>query len=106
MDERSTFWQIDRTWRAQELLVFICPDGRVFKWRLMPFSISNAPALLQERMNQMIAMVKRRPAVQELLKFGALLGAHIDNVILGTNTMEDHLLLLEESYTVCQENHL
>ena len=31
--------------------------------------------------------------------------AHIDDVCLGTNTQEDHLILLGEFFAVCQENH-
>ena len=31
--------------------------------------------------------------------------AHIDDVCLGTNSWEDHLLLLGESFTVCKEHH-
>ena len=57
-------------------------------------------------MNQIIALCKRRPGVQELLQRGAVLEAHMDDVILGTKTIDDHLLLLREFYTVCQENHL
>ena len=72
----------------------------------MPFGIANAPALLQELMTQVIALCKRRLAVQELLQRGAVLEAHIDDVILGRNTIDDDLLLLREFYTVCQENHL
>ena len=32
--------------------------------------------------------------------------AHIDDMSLGTNTREDHVLLLREFFTACQENHL
>ena len=32
--------------------------------------------------------------------------AHIGDVSLGTNTQEDHVLLLREFFIVCQENHL
>ena len=32
--------------------------------------------------------------------------AHTDDVSLGTNTQEDHILLLQEFFTICQENHL
>ena len=32
--------------------------------------------------------------------------AHIDDVSLGTNTQEGHVLLLCELLIVCQENHL
>ena len=31
---------------------------------------------------------------------------HIDDVSLGTNTQQDHVLLLREASTVCQESHL
>ena len=36
MDKRSGFWQVDLTPNAQELLAFITPQGRVFKWKVMP----------------------------------------------------------------------
>ena len=45
MDERSGFWQVDLTLNAQELLAFITPQGRVFKWKVMPFGVANASAL-------------------------------------------------------------
>ena len=48
----------------------------------MPFGISNAPALFQEMMSQVLHLVTKRPAVQELLKRGAVLEAHIDDVLL------------------------
>ena len=43
MDKRSGFWQVDLTAAAQELLAFITPKGRVFKWKVMPFGVANAP---------------------------------------------------------------
>ena len=106
MHKRSGLWQIDLTERAQDVTAFIAPDGGVYKWRVMPFGIANAPALFQELMNQVIALCKRQPAVEELLQRGGVLEAHIDDVIFGTITIDDHLLLLREFYTVCQENHL
>ena len=32
--------------------------------------------------------------------------AHIDNVGLGTNTKEDHYIVLQEFFSVCQEHNL
>ena len=49
MDKRSGFWQVDLTPNAQELLAFITPQGRVIKWKVMPFGVANAPALFQEQ---------------------------------------------------------
>ena len=72
----------------------------------MPFRLANAPALFQELMNKSIYILRRTPLVQELVSRGAEMEAHIDDVSLGTNTQEDHILLLREIFTVCQENHL
>ena len=104
MDKRSGFWQVDLTAAAQELLAFITPKGRVFKWKVMPFGVANAPALFQELMKKTLYILRRRPLVQEFISGGAEVEAHIDDVSLGTNTQEDHVLLLREVFIVCQEN--
>ena len=57
-------------------------------------------------MNKILYILRRRPLVQELVSRGAEMEAHIDDVRLGTNTQEDHILLLQQFFTVCQENHL
>ena len=105
MDKRSGFWQVDLTPNAQELLAFITPQGRVFKWKVMPFGVANAPALFQELMNKILSILRGRPKVQELISRGAQMEAHIDDVCLGTNTQEDHLILSGEFFAVCQGNH-
>ena len=43
--------------------------------------------------------------MQELISRGAQMEAHIHDVCLGTNTRENHLILLGELFAVCQENH-
>ena len=108
MDKRSGFWQVDLTAAAQEVLAFITPKGRVFKRKVMPFRVANAPALSQELMNKFLYILRRRPLVQvqELISQGAEMEAHIDDPSLGTNTKEDNVLLLREFFIVCQENHL
>ena len=45
MDKRSGHWQVDLTPNAQEVLVFITPEGRVFTWKVVPFGVASAPAL-------------------------------------------------------------
>ena len=72
----------------------------------MAFDIANAPALFQELMNQVLIILKQRPAVQALLEQGAVAEAHIDDVLLGKNSIEDHLLVLSESFDVCVEQNL
>ena len=106
MDKRSGFWQFDLTAAAQELLAFLTPKGRVFKWKVMPFGVANASALFQELLNKTLYIMRRGPLVQELISRGAEMEAHIDDVTLGTSTQEYHVLLLREFFIVCQENHL
>ena len=105
MDKRSGFWQVDLTPNTQELLAFITPQGRVSKWKVMPFGMANAPTLFQLLMNKIISILRRRPVVQDLISRGAQMEANINDVCLGTNTKEDHLNLLGEFFAVCQENH-
>ena len=56
--KRSGFWQVDVTPNAQELLAFITPQGRVFKWKVMPFGVANAPAPFQELMNKILSILQ------------------------------------------------
>ena len=105
IDKRSGFWQVDLTPNAQELLAFITPQGRVFKWKVMPFGVANAPALFQELMNKILSILCRRPVVQELISRDAQMEAHMEDVCLRTSTPEDHLILLGKFSAVCQENH-
>ena len=67
MDKRSGFWQVDLRPNTQELLAFITPQGRMFKWKVMPFDVANTPALFQELMNKILSILRRRPKVQELI---------------------------------------
>ena len=69
----------------------------------MPFGLANTPATFQELMNQIIAIMKRRPKVQQLLRKGAVIEAYIDDVFLGSNTTEDHKALIDEVLSVCDE---
>ena len=57
-------------------------------------------------MNKILYILRRRPLVGELVSHGAEMEAHIDDVSLGTNTQGDHIFLLQEAFTVCEENHL
>ena len=75
----------------------------MFKLKVMPFGVANAPALFQELMNKILSILRRRPVVQELISRGAQMEAHIDDVCLGTKTQKDHLILLGEFFAVSQE---
>ena len=50
--ERIARCRYKTTAADQELLAFRTPKGGVFKWKVMPFGVANAPAILQELMNK------------------------------------------------------
>ena len=77
----------------------------MFKWKVMPFGVAHAPALFKELMNKILSILRRRPKVQERISRGAQMEALIDDVCRGTNTQEDHLILLRDFFAVCRENH-
>ena len=52
-----------------------------------------------------LSILRRRPVVQELVSQGTQMEAHIDDVCLGRNAQEDHLILLGEFFAICKENH-
>ena len=57
-------------------------------------------------MREVLYILRRRPLPHELVSHGAEMEAHIDDLSLGTHTQEDHILLLQEFFTVCQESLL
>ena len=58
MDKRSGPWQVDLTPNAQELLAVINHEGRGLKWKVMAFSVVNAPAGFQELLNEIISILR------------------------------------------------
>ena len=105
LDKRSGFWQVELTKRAQDLSVFVAPSGHVFKWKVMPFGLANAPVTFQHLMNQGLQRMKQKATVQDLLKREGVTEAYINDVIPGANTVEDHLKLMEDFLRTCGECH-
>ena len=66
MDKRSGFWQVDLTPNTQEPLAFITPEGRVFKWKVMPFGVANAPALFEELINEILSIPRKMSLINAL----------------------------------------
>ena len=103
--KRSGFWQIDLARTAQELLAFVTPKGRVFRWKVMPFHAASAPALFLKVRVKDPYIMRHRPIVQEPVSRRVKMEAHIDDVRLDTNIKEDHILFLQDIFTVYRENH-
>ena len=57
LDAKSGFWQVKLEEAASYLTTFNTPFGR-FRWRRMPFGISSAPEVWQQRMNELVEGLK------------------------------------------------
>ena len=87
MDKRSRFWQVDLTPNAQELLAFMTPQGRVFKWKVMH-------ALWRGQRTRSFPRADEQDPIRPTSKTcgarthipGRQMEAHIDDVCLATNT--------------------
>ena len=90
MDNHRGLWQVDLTQTAEEILTFLTPKGCVFRSKVMPFGVANAPALFQKLMNKILYILRRTPFVQGMVSRGAEMEAHIDDVSLRISTREDH----------------
>ena len=56
-------------------------------------------------MNHVLHRMKRKATVGDLQKRGAVIEAYIDDVLLGADTVEGHLKLVEEFLRTCDECH-
>ena len=74
------FWQVPLTDRAKEISAFVTADG-LFQYKVAAFGMKNSPATFQRLINNVIAGLNGCEA-------------YIDNIIIYSNTWEDHLRII------------
>ena len=57
LDAKTGFWQVKLTEDASFLTTFNTPFGR-YRWKRMPFGISSAPEVWQQKMNELVEGLK------------------------------------------------
>ena len=80
LDLLKGFWQVPLTKRAQEISAFATPDG-LFQYKVMPFGMKNSPATFQRLINDVTAGLDNCEA-------------YVDDVILYSDTWEEHIKLI------------
>ena len=78
------FWQVPLSDRAKEISAFVTPDG-LYQFNVMPFGLKNAPATFQRLINNVISGLKGCEA-------------YIDDIVLYSDSWEDHLQLLQNFF--------
>ena len=87
LDLGSAFWQVTLRKQERDKTGFACELG-LFQWKRMPFGTCNAMAIFQRLMAHALIGVTK--------KDGNLVMCYVDDAVIATPTLEDHIERLGE----------
>lgn len=85
LDIKSAYWQVPIEESSKPLTAFICHKG-LYQFRRMPFGLHNAPATWQRLIDRI------------LTDLAPYVFVYLDDVVIVTQTFEEHLRVLEEVF--------
>ena len=94
LDLASGYWQVEVAEKDKEKTAFVCGQG-LYEFNVMPFRLCNAPATFQRMMDEVLADLD--------LKAGQ---DYIDDIIIGSETIEEHIAELEKLFQKLREVNL
>ena len=83
LDLASGYWQIRVAPGSQEKTAFVVPHG-LYEFRVMPFGLSNAPAVFQRLMQKVLMGLNPEDGQ-------AFVSVYIDDILIYSRTLEEHL---------------
>ena len=97
LDLGSAFWQVALRKQDRDKTGFACELG-LFRWKRMPFGLCNATATFQRLMAHALIGVTK--------KYGNLVMCFVDDVVIATPTLEDHIERLDEVFACMKRSGL
>ena len=94
IDLAWAFWQIPLKKRDRRKTAFACELG-LFEWRRMPFGLCNASATFQRSITRALQRIQQR--------HGSVVMAYIDDIVIATETIEDHIARIKEVFECLRE---
>ena len=94
IDLAWAFWQIPLKKCDRRKTAFACELG-LFEWRRMPFGLCNASATFQRSITRALQKIQQR--------HGSVVMAYIDDIVIATETIEDHLERIREVFECLRE---
>ena len=94
IDLAWAFWQIPVRKAERQKTAFACELG-LFEWRRMPFGMCNASATFQRAIARALRKIVNRE--------GSMVMAYIDDIVIATETVEDHMVRLREVFECLRE---
>jgi hypothetical protein len=86
------FYQVPLTDQAKEISAFVTADG-LYQYKVTPFGMKNSPATFQRLMNLLIVDIDG-------------IDAYIDDVIISSDSWEQHLMTIRKFYERLTEANL
>ena len=97
LDMGSGFWQVPLRKQDRYKTRFACERG-LFQGKRMPFGLCIATATFQQLMARALTSVTKR--------YGNLVMCYVDDMVIATLTLEDHLERLDEVFACMQTGEL
>ena len=97
LDLGLAFWQVSLRKQDRDKTGFACELG-LFQWKRMPFGLCNATATFQRLMAHVLIGVTK--------KYGNLVMSYVDDVVIATPTLEDHIERLDEVFACMKRSGL
>ena len=97
LDLGSAIWQVPLRKRDRDKTGFACELG-LFQWKRMPFGLCNATATFQRLMAHALICVTK--------KYVNLVMCYVDDVVIATPTMKDHIERLDEVFACMKRSGL
>jgi hypothetical protein len=91
-DLLKEFYQVPLTDRAKKISAFVTADG-LYQYKVTPFGMKNSPTTFQRLMNLLISDIDG-------------IDAYIDDVIIYSDSWEQHLMTIRKFYTRLTEANL
>ena len=93
-DLASAFWQVPLRKGDEYKTAFACELG-LFHWLIMPYGLCNSPPTFQRMMSIAFERIMNR--------YGSIVLCYIDDVIIATETLEEHFVRLREVLTCIKD---
>ena len=90
-DCTSGFWQIKMKDDSIQYTTFSAPQGH-YEWLVMPFGLKNAPSIYQRKMDNIFS------------KYRDFMVVYVDDILICSNTEEDHRKHLLVFAKLCKDN--